>query len=300
MLARLAAAFLVLVMWTTTLHAGVVTEEYLERKGAICEPRLLPRRIAENLGTRQDFLKALQANSVQLRMENTACSGTYITPTCVLTAAHCLIKQPENGRIHSWNGRTIATGGRGYIDPHYRPAKKIGESSGDDLGVVVFNRPYANFREITLSAVKGNMNLWFHEANGPDSEYRGSHDQFDYGHWRDLGDLGLTGYANQTNAGPFRICSDSAFDWAPCYLYKKGFPEPIFERGVVCTTGELGDGMSGGSFYNQSSLFGVIVEAPGPPPEGWSGDHVRIKNHRWYRHPDPFSRPISKRDLPTG
>lgn len=286
---RVLATLPLLMALAAPSYGGVVTEEYLDRKGAICEPQLLQRRVAESLGLRQDFLKAVESNSVLLQMENSTCSGTYITPTCVLTAGHCLIDQPRNAEIKVWNGYRITKGGRGYVDPHYHSDRGIGKVTGDDIGLVVFDRPYEDFNEVWLSSVKGNLQLWFYEADKQDSDYGGSLARFDNGHWRDLGHLGLTGYTSQETGKPFRICSDSAFEWAPCFLYEEGDRTPKFETGVLCTTGEMGGGMSGGSFYNENSIFGVLVEGPGPGPNGWrGGGHVKIKNHWWYRHPRSY------------
>jgi hypothetical protein len=278
-------AMLAVVVCSAPAYSGLNDEEYLERKGAICEPQLLERRAAEDPFKSADFLRALLANSVQLRMQRSGCSGTYITPNCVLTAAHCLASLPKNAAIDAWNGNTIAVAGKPYFDKDFRKATMIGEVSGDDLGVVVFKKPFAGFKEIAISIAPGNLSLWFYEADKPDHAYKGNLEQFDNGHWRDLGTLGLTGYSAPANNKPFGLCSDSAFAWSPCFLYRSGERTPTFETGVLCIKGEMGPGMSGGAFYTPHAILGVNVEEPSA--EGIPAA-IPIKDHWWHRYPNSF------------
>ncbi len=158
--------------------------------------------------------------------------------------------------------------------------------SGDDIGLVLFKDTFEGFRPIALSSSPGNLSLWFHGADQPDSYYAGGLAKFDNGHWRDLGTLGLTGFTRPAESRPeYSMCSDAAFQWSPCFLYHPGDATPKFERGVICTTGELGPGMSGGSFYNMHSLLGVMVEAPRPES---ASSARKLDDHWWYGFPREF------------
>ena len=268
-----------------TVQAGVIEEDYVERQLRICEPKLLERRIAESPPASRRFLSALETNTVYLRSESGFCSGTFITPTCVLTAAHCLNTLGKGDRVSAGRDGLRLKGGIAHFDKDYgtEGGKTVqrGKISGDDVGIVVFKEGYAAFKPLPLSTVLGNLNLWFHGATKVDALYTGGLARFEHDYWRNLGVLGLSGYTSEKRKSDVAICSDSAFEWSPCLTYRDVSDPPIFERGVICVTGEFGAGMSGGSFYNEASLFGILIEGPSEDSPGAKA----LKDHWWRSHP---------------
>ncbi|MEQ4722206.1 trypsin-like serine protease [Nonomuraea sp. B19D2] len=78
----------------------------------------------------------------------TYCTGTLISPTVFLTAAHCGKDKPKTARVtfasHYKPGTHVYTG-RFIADPRYN-----GKSNNHDMAVVVFNRPIPGIKPAQL------------------------------------------------------------------------------------------------------------------------------------------------------
>jgi hypothetical protein len=239
-----------------------------ERGGLLCEPELLDRRIAESSGREAKFLGAIRSNAVVLQTESGRCSGTFITPTCVLTAAHCFDSSSQRVlRAGQPDTGVFVKDGNGYRFPGYISADDELVHHGDsgDTGVVIFDSPWPGFQPLRVWTFLGDRNFWIYDWTEPDVPGDVARESvLNRRFWSDFGVLGLTAYAPHSEARAKTLvqCSSSHFGWSPVPMLPADVRASDFAKGRINFGGDSGPGMSGGAVYDQLGILGTIQSGP--------------------------------------
>ncbi|HEX3541985.1 MAG TPA: trypsin-like serine protease [Acidimicrobiales bacterium] len=80
------------------------------------------------------------------------CSGTLISPTVFLTAAHCGFLGPTVGVTFdpTYTSSSIVYTGTFYADPDFKPSGNTEGGTGEDIAVVVLDRPISGLTPAAL------------------------------------------------------------------------------------------------------------------------------------------------------
>jgi hypothetical protein len=264
---HLLALALPLALASTAAHAFFDETRFNERGGLLCEPDLLDRRIAETTGREARFLSAIRSNAVVLYTETGRCSGTFITPTCMLTAAHCFSE--ERVRVR-WAGQPDGyslENGTGHQYPGYVSSNDgfVRHQDSGDTGVVIFDQPWPAFQPLKVWTFLGNRDFWIHDWGKPDAPGDAAREAaLNRRYWSDFGVLGLTAYAPHSAARPDTLtqCTGSHFGWSPVPMHPTDVKASDFAEGRINYGGDTGPGMSGGAVYDQLGILGTIQSSP--------------------------------------